>query len=226
MHKGDLRPAGELANQYGVKALVYGAPGTGKTPLIGSLPRPVILATEPGLLSMKGSTIPTWEADTCPKIEEFFQWFNQSHEANEFDSLAIDSVSQMAEIYLKKNLKKERHGLKAYGNMATEVMEHLETLYYRKYKHIYLIAKMVVNDEGGGTLRKRPYFPGKELNVKIPHLYDEILFIDHVQVQGQQGMQKAIRTQGTINIEARDRSGKLAELEPWDMGALFNKCMS
>ena len=41
-----------------VKALVYGLSGAGKTTLLPSLPNPVVLSAEAGLLSIRGSDIP------------------------------------------------------------------------------------------------------------------------------------------------------------------------
>jgi AAA domain len=62
MQAKDLRPAGSFAQQYGVKMIAYGPPGAGKTPLINTAPRPILLIVEPGMLSMKGSTVPSWDA--------------------------------------------------------------------------------------------------------------------------------------------------------------------
>ena len=42
----------------GVKLLVYGAAGAGKTSLVRTLPSPVILSAEAGLLSLSGTDIP------------------------------------------------------------------------------------------------------------------------------------------------------------------------
>jgi len=222
-----LRTATQCAAQYGVKAIVYGGPGSGKTPLLKTLPRPVLCATEPGLLSLRGDTsIAVWEAHTPAKIDEFFAWVKGSNEVHNFDTIAVDSVSQMAEIYLKDALTKNKHGLKAYGDMAKATLPHLEDLYYMQNKHVCLVAKQNLSQEGGGIVKKRPYFPGNEINVKVPHLYDEILHVGITQVPGQAGHQKCIRTVETLEITARDRSGRLAELEPCDLAAIFAKCMS
>ena len=101
----DLKMAHEFATSYGFKAIIYGAAGTGKTPLVQTAPRPLLLACEPGLLSMRGSQVPTYQADTVAKIEEFFKWFLNSKEANQFDTLAVDSVSFMCDMYLEDGKK-------------------------------------------------------------------------------------------------------------------------
>jgi len=221
MRASDLKPASTFAQQFGVKCLAYGPPGSGKTPLCNTAPRPILLTVEPGMLSMRGSTIPTWQAHTWPRIVEFFDWFLKSPEAKNYDTLCIDSVSQMAEIHLELMLTKHAHGLKAYGEMAEAINEKLNSLFFLREKHIYLIAKMADNGQ-----RKTPYFPGKELNVKIPHMYDEVLYIGLARVPGVAGEVKAIRTKELSDVLARDRSGKLDELEYPDLAALFTKAMS
>lgn len=225
MQAKDLRPAGTFAQQYGVKMLAYGPPGAGKTPLINTAPRPVLMICEPGMLSMRGSTVPAWEASTVERIDEFFDWVFRSPEARSYDTIGLDSASQMAEIILKAELKRNRDGRKAYGEMARKVLDHLTGLYYMQQKHAYLICKQALAEEEG-TQTKRPYFPGQELNIQVPHLYDLIAHIAKTTVPGVQSQVLAIRTASTFGINARDRSGRLAELEQPDLTALFKKAMS
>jgi hypothetical protein len=225
MNISDLKPASTLAQRFGVKALAYGGPGTGKTPMINTAPRPVLCVVEPGMLSMRGSNIPAFEAYTPALIGEFFKWLFGSAEAKKFDTVGIDSISQLAEIILTEELIKNKDGRKAYGEMSRRVMDIVNGLYYMPQKHVYLIGKQAVVDENG-VQRKKPYFPGQDLNVKIPHMYDEILHVGLVNVPGQLKPLVGIRTCETFDIMARDRSGKLSEIEPPDLSALFSKAMS
>lgn len=222
MQASDLQPASALAMKLGVKILAYGPPGSGKTPAINTLPRPVMLAVEPGLKSMRNSSVPTFEAYTAERIQEFFVWLFSSPEAAAFDSVAVDSVSQMAEIILTQELKRNKDGRKAFGEMSRKMMEYINGLYFLLNKHVYLIAKMSTFDDGGMIIR-RPYFPGQELNVRIPHLFDEILYIANQQVPGQAQPCPAIKTKGGFDCIARDRSGRLSEFEPMDLSALIAK---
>lgn len=239
MQASNLKPAGQLAQRFGVKALMYGQPGTGKTPMLNSAPRPVLLATEPGLLSMRGSQLPTWEAYNPAAIAEFFEWFFESNEVRNFDTLAIDSGSQLAEIILAEEQRKQKDGRKAYGEMSRRCMEYFDGLYFMPNKNIVLnckqmkaeVGKQLVKADAGGfvvemTYQAQPFFPGNDLNIKVPHRYDEILYVGKATVPGQPKEVVAIRTQGTTEILARDRSGRLAELEPPDLTALFAKAMS
>ena len=111
MNIQNLKPASELAQRFGVKALVYGGPGMGKTPIIKTAPRPVLCVVEPGMLSMRDATnIPAWDAYTPERIDEFFKWLFTSNEAKNFDTVGIDSISQLAEIILTQELNRNKDG--------------------------------------------------------------------------------------------------------------------
>lgn len=225
MNINQLKPASQLAQRFGAKSLIYGAPGSGKTPLINTAPSPVLCVVEPGMLSMRNSTIPAWEAYTAEKIDEFFKWLFESKEASKFDTVAIDSISQLAEIFIIQELKRNKDGRKAYGEMSRRVMEILNNLYYMPQKHVVLIAKQTTVEENG-TQKRRPFFPGQDLNVKVPHMYDEILHVGLAVIPGQAKPVTAIRCKESFDVMARDRSGMLNEYEPPDLNYLFNKCMT
>lgn len=238
MQLNSLKPAGQLSQRFGVKAILYGQPGTGKTPMLNTAPRPVLLACEPGLLSMRGSQLPTFEAFTPEKIAEFFEWFFKSNETKNFDTVAIDSGSQLAEIILAQELTKQKDGRKAYGELSRRCMEWFDALYFMPQKHVVLICKQMraevgkqIVNQGGQfvvemTYQAQPFFPGNDLNIKVPHRYDEILYAGTATIPGQVQPVSALRTKPTAEILARDRSGKLAELEPPDLTYIFNKAMS
>lgn len=229
MQLSDLREAREFARRYGCKALVYGPPGSGKTPVLNTAPRPVLMACEPGLLSMRNSKVPTWEAYTGDRIDEFFRWLFTSNETKNFDTVGVDSTTQMAEIYLKEiengssKSGNKKHGLQAYGDMARKVMTNLEGLYYLQNKHTYLIAKQEIHSDNG-SLMKRPYYPGNMLDKAVPHLYDAVLQLDIQNIPGA-GQHKAFRCISSIDVIARNRTGTLNEFEPPDFGAIVNKSM-
>jgi hypothetical protein len=218
MQAKDLKEASVFAQLFGAKCLIYGPPGSAKTPIINTAPRPVLLATEPGLLSMRGSKVPTWIGSNKALIDEFFKWFENSSEAKNYDTLAIDSTSQMCDICL--NESKKSHGLAQYGEMAEWVYPFLERMYFMREKHMYLIAKEEVLPDG----RRRPYFPGKYLPTQIPHKYDCVLRLAKVPVPGI-GEALAFQCNGTYEISARNRTGTLADFEPPDFSALIKKVM-
>lgn len=224
MNINDLKEARTFARNYGVKAISYGGPGTGKTPVINTAPRPVMLAAEPGLLSMNTSTVPTYLAPSWKEISGFFDWFFGSREADNFDTLCVDSASQLCEIYLRDNPARVSHGLKLYGNMAEAVGDIFHKLYYLQRKHIYLICKQETENTDGGS-KYRPYFPGNDLKIKTPHLFDEVLQLGIFSIPGI-GQTRAFQCHSSFDSYCRDRTGKLNQFEPPDLAAIFDKCMS
>lgn len=235
MKLSDLKPAGQLAKRFGAKCIAYGPAGSGKTPVINTAPRPVLLVTEPGLLSMRNSKVPTFEAFEGKRISEFFDWIEKSNEIKNFDTICVDSVSQFAEICLTE--AKSRDGRKIYGIMVKAVMKRLTQLFFMKDKHIFLTAKQgkeenIVWNFSTPTptkttiLKKIPHFPGNELGVQIPHLYDQILHVGEGIIPGVPGGdQKYFLSKGSNDVYARDRSGALNEYEPHNLTYIFNKIM-
>ena len=243
MNLSDLRPACDFAKQYGVKAVIFGGPGSGKTPLINTAPRPLLLITEPGMLSMRSSQIPACEAYSMAAVDEFFKWFFESKETDGFDTLAIDSMSEVAELIVAEKMGQTTknglpaHGLKAHGEMAEKVMSQCRKLYLLRHKNVVLIAKQTLVENGRQTLlqnnqvvvepvlQKRPYFPGVVLNVKVPHLFDMVMHLGDATVPGQTKPVRALRTNETPEIFSRDRSGLCDELERPDLTYLFTKIL-
>lgn len=232
MNIQSLRPARDFATRYGVKTICFGPPGSAKTPLVNTAPRPCLLAVEPGMISMRTSDVPTWRADTPKLLEEFFSWWFGSNERLNFDTLAIDSGPEIANVYLAQGMKNNRDGRAAYGEMADALTgpnkqgEHgyLRRLYFQDRCHIYLICKQGIRQTPFGE-KLVPEFPGKELNREVPHLYDEILHVGLHNIPGV-GLAPSFQTFESVDIHARDRTGMLNQYEPCDLTALFKKCMS
>lgn len=217
----DLQPARDFAKIYGCKAIVFGPSGRSKTPSVNTCPRPVLLACEPGLMSMKGSNVPTWIGNTGPRVDEFFKWFFHSNEPKAFDTLAIDSGTQMCDVYLQEALKTNKHGKAAYGEMATNVMNQLRPLFFMQQKHAYIICKEETTEHG----LRRPYFLGQQLPKDAPGLYDFLIQLDIQNVPGMPPNTLAYRCNGDYSIVARNRTGNLNDYEEPNFTKLTEKAM-
>jgi hypothetical protein len=231
MQQSDLRPARDFALQFGCKMVCYGKAGSGKTPIcVKTAPRPILLASEPGMLTLRDSTVPTYPAFNTVKTEEFFTWWFSSHEAKNFDTLIWDSASEYAEMHLregfgtKSKAGNDAHGQRIYGNMARDVMEKFTKLYFMQQKHIILITKLD-RFELNGTIYNRPYYPGRQLPTAVPHLFDVVTCLGDWNVPGV-GETKAFRTKESFDYMGRDRSGRLLEYEPPDVTKMIAKVMS
>lgn len=216
--------AGSCAQQFGVKSLVFGPPGKGKTPLINTAPNPIICLSESGTLSLRGSNVAAIEAYTPEAIKDFYDWLGSSAEARQFHTVGVDSLTQQCQIILQSEMPKHKDPRKAYGVMFDTMMKYINQLYFTKEKHTYLICKQTVTDEGGINVRL-PAFPGNAISTEIRHLFDEILHLDLNNVPGQTGAVLSFRCHASYDCHARDRSGRLAEFEPPNLTQLFNKIL-
>lgn len=225
-----IQPANQLAQCYGIKAVITGPAGSGKTPLMGTAPRPIVLAVEPGYRSVRNQNFPCWNAiNDLKSAEEFFQWLFSSNEAKQYDTVGFDSWSQLCEMVLSRANAKNSHGLKAYGEMAETIMDWANKLFYMQQKHIAMLCKQeIVYIPGPGNDPipfTRPCFPGKNLIVQIPHLYDEFWSLDEFIVPGVNGKVSALLTKKRTDRMVRSRSGNLNEYEPPNLTDVFAKAM-
>jgi hypothetical protein len=99
----------------------------------------------------------------------------------------------------------------------------MNRLFMLPQKHIVILCKEFKGDNG----ERGPLFPSKAMTSDTAHLFDEVLRLEKITIQGG-ALVPAIRClQGyETQIEARDRSLQLAQFEPANMGALFTKAMA
>ena len=107
----------------GVKLLVYGNAGSGKTSLIPTLPTPVVFSAEGGLLSIADADVPFIEVSSYDTLMEAYKWLTESDEAKHFESIALDSISEIAEVVLNHEKKIAKDPRQAYGSMQEQMAD-------------------------------------------------------------------------------------------------------
>lgn len=224
----------------GIKVMVYGPSGIGKTVLASTLPNPILISAEAGVLSLRKKNlerlygignpntcydIPLILVKTVEDLTDAYRWCISSAEARQFQSVAIDSISEIAEVVLNNAKKQVKDPRQAYG----ELIEKMETTirYFRDLpgKHVYMAAKMEASkDELTGVVRYGPSMPGSKLGQKIPYFPDE-LFRLGIGKTPQGESYRFLQTQPDLQYDAKDRSGALAPVEPPNLSAIFNKIL-
>src|SRR5690625_472663 len=131
----NLQSTGDLSLN-GVKLLVYGQAGAGKTRLSALLPNPVALSSEGSLLSILEHNIPFIEISSVDDLYEVHSWIESSEEAKQFETLAIDSISEVADVVLHNERKSSRDGRAAYGEMASKMAEIIRVFRDIPGKHV------------------------------------------------------------------------------------------
>lgn len=214
------RTSGLSAN--GVKLLVYGQAGAGKTSLIKTLPNPIILSAEAGLLSLTGTDIPYIEITSMAELQEAYLWASSSDEAAGFDSIALDSISEIGEVVLSSEKKATKDPRAAYGAMQEQMGDLIRAFRDLPGKNVYFSAKLEKSQDEMGKLLYNPAMPGKALTQGLPYFFDEVLAL-RVERDADGNTHRALMCDSDGLWLAKDRSGKLEPWEAPDLGAIIAK---
>jgi len=209
----------------GVKLLVYGQAGAGKTTLIPSLPTPVVLSAEGGLLSIADADVPFIEIGTMAALWEAWEWLTKSAEATHFESVALDSISEIAEVVLSAEKKSSKDPRQAYGAMQEQMADIIRAFRDVPGKHVYMSAKLEKNQDEMGRILYSPSMPGNKTGQSLPYFFDEVLAL-RVEKNAEGETQRALMCDSDGLWVAKDRSGKLEMWEAPDLGAIIRKIES
>jgi phage nucleotide-binding protein len=217
----NLKRTGTLSAN-GVKLLVYGQAGAGKTSLIRTLPEPIVLSAEGGLLSIQDADLPFIEVTSMDDLREAYEWVAGSDEAKAFASVALDSISEVAEVVLQYELKRNKDGRAAYGELNSTMNELIRAFRDLPGKHVYMSAKLEKSQDEMGRMLYNPGMPGKSLTQGLPYFFDEVLAL-RVEKDADGNTQRALMCDSDGLWAAKDRSGKLDAWEAPDLGAVIAK---
>lgn len=205
---------------FKVKALVYGQAGAGKTTLATTMPNPVIISAEGGLLSISGSNIPFVEISTMDDLMEVYQWISAG-EGSVFDSVVIDSISEIAEVVLNDEKKRNKDGRAAYGEMASKMTGIIRD--FRDLpKHVLMTAKLEKSQDEMGRMLYSPSMPGSKLSQMLPYYFDT-MFALRVEKDADGNTHRALMCDSDGLWQAKCRIHGVQQWEQPDLGAIIRK---
>lgn len=212
----------------GIKMLVYGKSGVGKTRLSATAPQAevkdgghcIIISAEGGLLSLRGVSIPVWEIKTLDDL-------NAAHDyligvgGDQYYTIIIDSISDIAEKVLANAKAGTKDGRQAYGILADQMWETIRSFRDIRGKHVVMIAKAEYTKDEKGVTRWMPSMPGNRLTQGLAYYFD---IVGHLGVYASAGgNHTSLQFHADLQYEAKDRSGSLDFFEYPDLTAIFNK---
>jgi phage nucleotide-binding protein len=201
-----------------VKICIYGQSGAGKTTSLASMPSPIVISAEAGLLSLRRFKLPYIEIKTLADLREVYVWATKSDEARHFETIAIDSLSEVAEVVLAAEKKASKDPRKAYGEMQDQ-MHDLVRAFRDLPKHVAVTAKLDKVTDETGRIFYGPGMPGQKLGQAIPYFFDEV-FALRVERDADGNEHRALLTSSDGSWVAKDRSGILDQWEGVDLGAI------
>ena len=206
----------------GVKLLVYGQAGAGKTTLIASLPNPIVLSAEAGLLSIASADIAYIEIDSMATLMEAYTWLTQSVEGKVYQTVALDSISEIAEVCLSAEKLKAKDPRQAYGEMQDQMGGVIRAFRDLPGRHVYMTAKLEKSQDEMGRMLYAPSMPGNKTGQALPYFFDEVLAL-RCEKDSEGNSKRALLCQSDGLWQAKDRSGKLDQWEDADLGAVIAK---
>ncbi len=232
--------ASAASTSSGAKCLVYGGSGMGKTVLCATAPYPLMLSAESGLVSLRKANLERLHGVNNPSIcynmpvinirhvqdlTDAYEWCLKSAEAKQFQSVCIDSISEIAEVVLNNAKRQVKDPRQAYGELIEKMESVIRSFRDLHGKNVCMLAKMEpMKDEMTGVVKYVPSMPGAKLAVKLPYFFDEVLRLGvNKTPQGQS--YRFLQTQPDLQYEAKDRSGALDAIEPPHLANIFSKIL-
>jgi hypothetical protein len=232
----DWSTTAEEAKVNGVKLMVYGDSGLGKTVLTATMPTPFVISAESGLLSLAPGNLrrihgddatvarnfPVIKVKSMAQFRDAVRWAAESHEAQQFESGCVDSATEIFEVILKNAHGNNADGRAAYGSMHTDAIDLLKQFRDIPGLNVYMSSKMakLVNPITNFT-KCAPMAPGKRLTWDIPYLFDLMFALR--QGEDEQGTYRYLQTGPCLQYEAKDRSGALDMQEMPHLGNIIEK---
>ena len=218
--------SGQAGFSHGIKTLVYGPAGFGKTRLGATAPTPLFLSAESGLLSIRRENVPFLQIDNLADLNDAYNFILSSQDAKHFETICLDSITEIAEQVLAYAKGKTKDPRQAYGELLEEMTIQIKKFRDLPNRHVYISAKQEqFKDEGTGYLLYGPSMPGSKLGPALPYLFDEVFRLGTAKEPATQKEYSFLQTKADLQYNAKDRSGSLDAIEPPDLKHVFNKIL-
>jgi len=228
----------DATGDHGVKILVYGRSGVGKTVLCATAPAPLLISAESGLLSLTHSNIarvygegtegvsyslPVVTIRDVAGLVDTYNWLSSSAEAKQYQTVCLDSLTEIAETVLTHAKSQVKDPRQAYGELIEKMTGVIRSFRDLPGKHVYMSAKQEkVQDSDTGLQLYGPSMPGNKLAQGLPYFFDEVACL-RIGKTSDGKPYRYLQTAPDPQYEAKDRSGALDPIEYPHLGYIFRK---
>jgi phage nucleotide-binding protein len=229
----EIKKVSQIIENTGVKAILHGLSGSGKTFSISTLPhldRTIVLSAEAGLRALKrlvdadgnkiGDIIDGVQIDNITKLRAVHNFLKI--EENKYVNIVLDSLTEIAEQVLASEKEKTNDGRKAYGEMNEIILKIIRSFRDLPEKNVIMICQQAKTQDENGRILYAPSMPGKTVAQKLPFMFDIVGCLrTHKDEEG--NIRRAIQFAPDEIYEAKDRDGTLDAFEKVDWKHIFNK---
>lgn len=222
---------------HGIKCLITGSSGVGKTRSVLSLKeagyKPLLISAESGVLSLRGSPIPMIDiaktddgkeipmAQRISKLYEIFTWLKSGQK--DYNVIFLDSLTEVNQTLmaaLKEKHKDMKDTLKLYMDNS-EIMLKLVREFRDLPYHVVIVSLSEVEKDDVGRRFTTASVVGKVAQ-HLPSLMDEVLNLQTYEDESKKPAQR-FQCRAHTDVVCKDRSGKLNFYEQNDLGKIFLK---
>lgn len=210
---------------------VYGCSGIGKTTLAKTLPGPtLVLDAESGLSVLGGSNIDyvslsiaddsslVPEGQRVHRLQEFLKFLQQDETKKKYKYIVIDSLSEVGQNISKHMFETHGDGFKQWGEYTKAMSDFIKFFRdMRSYTVVFTALEERIDQDGEPSY----FFPnvgGKKVKEQLLPAFDEVF---RLMVNKEGG--RVLICKPTVKTQAKDRSGKLDEVEPADLAHILKK---
>jgi hypothetical protein len=156
-------------------------------------------------------------------LHEAYAWVLES----DHKSVALDSISEIAEVCLNTEKKLKVNGKlvdprQAYGAMQEQMADIIRAFRDLPGRHVLMTAKLEKTQDEMGRVLYSPSMPGIKTGQALPYFFDEVLAL-RVEKDAEGNTQRALMCDSDGLWLAKDRSGKLGTWEAPDLGEIIAK---
>ena len=218
-----VSPADAVQDQ-GAKILVYGMAGAGKTYLARTAPGKVlVISAEAGLLSIRDAqNVEAIEVKSAAEVVEVYEALRSGK--LRYDTVCLDSISEISELLLQAEKAKHKDARKAYGEVQESVTNVMRAFRDLQMHVMFICKEDKVNNDG--VFEQAPKMVGTKLGQSITYFFDEVLalrVIEDADAEGNPVQARWLQTRIGQGYVAKDRSGKLEAFEEPNLTKLIEK---
>lgn len=224
----EIHKVKDIAGTAGVKCILHGPSGSGKTYSISTIPNPesvLVLSAEAGLLSIKEAAgdVDAMVIANMEELREAYEYIAGDN-GDKYQTIVLDSLSEIAQQVLSAELETQKDGRKAYGELYDKVVRLVKSFRDLPSKNVILICQQEKSVDDEGRIFYGISMPGKKLTQELPYLTDLVACL-RVRKNLETGeVERMLQfTDLDEQYQAKDRSGNLDDFESPDWGVIFDK---
>lgn len=189
----------------GVKCIIYGSAGIGKTTQLGTLKgKSLILSAESGLLVLKDKDMDIIDIDSIDALGQAYLALKNGD--LQYDNICIDSLSEIGDMLVTELENDDYYGDPSntfpkwaeYSKRMTKIVK-----MFRDLKGFNVIFTALAEPtESNGSIVYLPMIPAKKVQARLVSLFDEVMYYAY-----DKDSNRVIHTVGSNIFEAKSRSG-------------------